>query len=72
MKFESIAAQPGRPLVYATDNRKFCFGMPGNPVSGLVLFETIVKPFLFKIMGNDFTPGLFPFRLSEKFQGKRH
>lgn len=71
VKFESIAAQPGRPLVYATDNRKFCFGMPGNPVSGLVLFETIVKPFLFKIMGNDFTPGLFPFRLSEKISRKK-
>lgn len=71
VKFESIAAQPGRPLVYATDDKKFCFGMPGNPVSGLVLFETIVKPFLYKIMGHDFPPGMFPFRLGEKIARKK-
>ncbi|MBK7094256.1 MAG: hypothetical protein IPH57_04020 [Saprospiraceae bacterium] len=44
--------------------------MPGNPVSGLVLFETIVKPFLYKIMGHDFPPGMFPFRLCEKKERK--
>jgi molybdopterin molybdotransferase len=71
VKFDSIAAQPGRPLVYACDNSKFCFGMPGNPVSGLVLFETIVKPFLFKIMGSEYSPVLAPFGLSEKISRKK-
>jgi molybdopterin molybdotransferase len=65
LKFDSIAAQPGRPLTYATDGKKYCFGMPGNPVSCLVLFETIVKPLIYKIMGHDFKPQLFPFILGE-------
>lgn len=71
VKFDSIAAQPGRPLVFATDGNKFCFGMPGNPVSGLVLFETIVKPFLYKMMGHDFKPCSFPFKLNGKISRKK-
>jgi molybdopterin molybdotransferase len=69
--FDSIAAQPGRPLVYAENGNKFCFGMPGNPVSGLVLFETIVKPFLFKIMGHDFKPNVFKLKLDTKIFRKK-
>ncbi|MBN2776770.1 MAG: molybdopterin molybdotransferase MoeA [Bacteroidales bacterium] len=69
--FDSIAAQPGRPLVYAENGNKFCFGMPGNPVSGLVLFETIVKPFLYKIMGHDFKPNVFKLKLDSKISRKK-
>lgn len=71
VRFDSIAAQPGRPLVYAENGNKFCFGMPGNPVSGLVLFETIVKPFLFKIMGHDFKPNVFKLKLDTKIFRKK-
>ncbi len=66
IKFDSVASQPGRPLTYATDGKKFCFGLPGNPISGLITFETIVKPFLYKIMGHDFNPKIFPFTLNKK------
>lgn len=71
LMFDSIAAQPGRPIVYSTNGSKFCYGMPGNPVSGLVLFETIVKPFLYKIMGHNFSPSLFPLILNEKISRKK-
>ncbi len=71
VRFDSIAAQPGRPLVYAQNGKKFVFGMPGNPVSGLVLFETIVKPFLYKMMLHDFKPCLFPFKLKTKVSRKK-
>lgn len=71
VKFESIAVQPGRPLVYATNGTKSCFGMPGNPVSGFVLFETIVKPYLFKIMGHDFKPVVLPLVLRDKILRKK-
>ncbi len=71
VKFDSIAAQPGRPLVYATDGNKFCFGMPGNPVSGFVLFETIVKPFLYQIMGHNFKPIVLPLLLKSKIQRRK-
>jgi len=71
VKFDSILAQPGRPLVFATDNKKFCFGMPGNPVSGFVLFETIVKPFLYKTMGHDFIPCENQYKLKNKLVRKK-
>lgn len=69
--FDSIAAQPGRPLVFARNEQKFCFGMPGNPVSGLVLFETIVKPMLYRIMGHDFCAPVFPFVLGQTISRKK-
>jgi molybdopterin molybdotransferase len=71
VKFESIAVQPGRPLVFATNGKKSCFGMPGNPVSGFVLFETIVKPFLYKLMGHDFKPVILPLALRDKIVRKK-
>ena len=37
-------------------NPVFCFGLPGNPVSAFIMFELLVKPFLFKMMGHDFKP----------------
>ncbi len=36
--------------------KKYCFGLPGNPVSTFVLFEILVKPFLYKLMGYDYKP----------------
>lgn len=59
--FKSIAIQPGRPTVFGRKGDKFCFGLPGNPVSSFVLFELLVKPLLYKMMGNDFQP--FSFKL---------
>ncbi|MFH1297338.1 MAG: molybdopterin molybdotransferase MoeA, partial [Bacteroidota bacterium] len=52
--FKSIAIQPGRPTVFGRKRDKFTFGLPGNPVSSFVLFELLVKPFLFKWMGHDY------------------
>ncbi|HOZ29371.1 MAG TPA: molybdopterin molybdotransferase MoeA [Bacteroidales bacterium] len=71
VKFDSILAQPGRPLVFATDGKKFCFGMPGNPVSGLVLFETIVKPFLYRTMGHNFKACISQYKLKNTLVRKK-
>jgi len=54
--FESVAVKPGRPTVFGVGEKVFCFGLPGNPVSGFVMFELLVKPFLYKMMGHDFKP----------------
>ena len=58
--FKSIAIQPGRPTVFGKSGDTFIFGLPGNPVSSFVLFELLVKPFIFKIMGHDENPKLIP------------
>lgn len=56
LMFEKIAIKPGKPTVFGVSENVFCFGMPGHPVSGFVIFELLVKPFLYKLMGYDFTP----------------
>lgn len=54
--FERVAVKPGRPTVFGVSDKAFCFGLPGNPVSGFVMFELLVKPFLYRMMGHDFKP----------------
>ena len=50
--FDSVAMQPGRPTVFGRCDSVFCFGLPGNPVSTYVVFEILVKPFLYRLMGH--------------------
>jgi len=54
--FKKIATKPGKPTVFGIYKNKFCFGLPGNPVSSFIMFEFLVKPFLYKMMGIPFTP----------------
>jgi molybdopterin molybdotransferase len=54
--FEKIAVKPGKPTVFGTSEKAYCFGLPGNPVSTFVQFEILVKPFLYKLMGHDYKP----------------
>jgi molybdopterin molybdotransferase len=57
--FEKIAIKPGKPTVFGTKGQAYCFGVPGNPVSGFVIFEVLIKPFLYKLMGHNFeAPGV--------------
>ena len=52
--FEKIAIKPGKPTVFGLLDNVYCFGLPGNPVSMFVLFEILVKPFLYKLMGHNY------------------
>jgi molybdopterin molybdotransferase len=54
--FERIALKPGKPTVFGISEGLYCFGLPGNPVSTFVVFELLVKPFLYKLMGHDYAP----------------
>jgi molybdopterin molybdotransferase len=56
IRFSTIAIQPGRPTVFGVTGNGFLFGLPGNPVSSFVLFELLVKPLIYKLMGHDFLP----------------
>lgn len=51
IKFKSIAVQPGRPTVFASQKGNYLFGLPGNPVSSFVQFELLVKPLIYHLMG---------------------
>lgn len=54
--FEKIALKPGKPTVFGISDNLYCFGLPGNPVSTFAVFELLVKPFLYKLMGHDYVP----------------
>lgn len=49
--FANVAMQPGRPQAFGTWKGKPFFGLPGNPISVFVSFETFVRPALMKMMG---------------------
>jgi molybdopterin molybdotransferase len=66
--FEKVAMKPGRPTVFGVSDKVYCFGLPGNPVSTFVLFELLVKPFLFKLMGYDYTPPAIQIPLGESIR----
>jgi molybdopterin molybdotransferase len=49
--FRTISLQPGKPTVFGIKGEKRIFGLPGNPVSSFTIFEVLVKPMLWKMMG---------------------
>jgi molybdopterin molybdotransferase len=51
IKIHKIKVRPGKPLLFAVKENRFVFGLPGNPVSTLIQFEIMIKPFLLKMMG---------------------
>lgn len=52
--FRQVRMRPGKPFTFATAGREattLLFGLPGNPVSGLVGFEVFVRPALLAMQG---------------------
>lgn len=50
--FRRVFMKPGKPLNFATtESGAIVFGLPGNPVSALVSFETFIRPALRQMMG---------------------
>ena len=49
--FHKVALKPGKPLYFGTLGNTLVFGLPGNPVSGLVGFKLFVRPALRKLLG---------------------
>lgn len=49
--FWRIAIKPGKPVYFGRKEKKYFFGLPGNPVSALVTFHLFVKPALCKLQG---------------------
>ena len=49
--FHGISVRPGKPTIYARAGQKPVFGMPGVPVSALVIFDMFVRPLLWRLGG---------------------
>ncbi len=46
-----IALKPGKPTIIAMINAKPVFGLPGNPVSAMTVFDLLVKPTILNMTG---------------------
>jgi len=51
IKFTMTNIRPGRPLIFATKNKKLFFGLPGYPSALLVNLHEFLYPFIKKIAG---------------------
>ncbi|MEO8051497.1 MAG: gephyrin-like molybdotransferase Glp [Acidobacteriota bacterium] len=49
--FDRVKIQPGQPLVFGKAQGKIFFGLPGNPGSTMITFETIARAALEKAQG---------------------
>jgi molybdopterin molybdotransferase len=46
-----VAVRPGKPFLFGRLNKKWVFGLPGNPVSACVTFLLFVRPALLAMQG---------------------
>ncbi|MDP2959860.1 MAG: molybdopterin molybdotransferase MoeA [candidate division Zixibacteria bacterium] len=49
--FWKVNMKPGKPLAFGLIKGKPLFGLPGNPVSSMVVFDQFVRPSLLKMAG---------------------
>jgi len=70
--FDRVNVQPGRPTTFGTHEKGVVFGLPGNPVSAFIQFETLVKPLIYKMMGSEWTPLVQNLPMAVKFERKSH
>jgi len=66
--FNKVAIKPGKPTVFGTKDKKLVFGLPGNPVSVLVIFELFVVPAIDQIVGRKTKEKFARMKLSKDFQ----
>ncbi len=48
--FHGVAVRPGKPTIGAIVDGKLAFGLPGNPVSAMNLFDLLVVPLIRRLM----------------------
>ena len=49
--FHGIAIKPGKPTIFATAGNKAIWGLPGHPVSSMIVMLFFVEPFLRRLEG---------------------
>jgi molybdopterin molybdotransferase len=69
--FEKLDVKPGRPTVFGTNGKNYVFGLPGNPVSSYIMFEMLVRPLIFEMMGHHYQPKSVFMHLDENYSRKK-
>lgn len=65
--FSRVAVQPGKPTTFGIHPHAAVFGLPGNPVSSFIQFEMLVKPFIFKMAGHNWSPKCYQIPMKETY-----
>ncbi len=68
IRMHKMKVRPGKPFLFASKGDTYAFGLPGNPVSTLVQFECLIKPFLEKLMGISQYPYKIPMLMAEDYK----
>jgi molybdopterin molybdotransferase len=71
-RFSRVAVKPGKPTKFGLRGAQVVFGLPGNPVSALVVAELLVLPVLRRMAGReDTTPRARRGRLTRDTRKKK-
>jgi molybdopterin molybdotransferase len=68
--FDQVNVQPGKPTTFGVHNKALVFGLPGNPVSSFIQFETLVRPLINKMMSYDWKPAEQKLPMAVRFERK--
>jgi molybdopterin molybdotransferase len=69
--FDRLAIQPGKPVLFAEKGDKYCFGLSGNPVSSLLQFELLVRPFIYRFMHFNYELSIVNLTLNKNMNRKK-
>jgi len=68
--FDRVNVQPGKPTTFGVHPKGVVFGLPGNPVSSFIQFETLVRPFIYRMMNFDWKPLELKMPMAVRYQRK--
>jgi molybdopterin molybdotransferase len=68
--FDKVNVQPGKPTTFGIHPNTIVFGLPGNPVSSFIQFETLVRPLINKMMGYNWKPLEQNFEMAVRYERK--
>ena len=69
--YNRVAVKPGRPMTYATKDKKAIFGLPGNPVSVYLMFHIFVMRAVKVISGMKSEIDFISYELAETYKRKK-
>lgn len=55
-----VSVKPGKPTIIAIADNRPLFGLPGHPVSALIIFDLFVRPLISWLQGEDYNNDFFP------------
>jgi molybdopterin molybdotransferase len=68
--FDRVNVQPGKPTTFGIHAKAVVFGLPGNPVSSFIQFETLVRPMICRMMASEWKPFMQSLPMAVKYERK--